>query len=60
LSFLIGLFIAITGFVPGVSKSNPERIFAICWSFIFGGGLGMTLLTFVAGFAHDIQETKEG
>jgi hypothetical protein len=60
LSFLIGLFIAITGFVPGVNKSNPERILAICWSFIFGGGLGMMLLTFVTGFAHDIQETKGG
>jgi hypothetical protein len=56
LSFVIGLFIAITGFVPGVSKSNPERILAICWFFIFGSGWGLMLLTFVAGFAHDIQE----
>jgi hypothetical protein len=54
LSFLIGLFIAITGFVPG--ESDTERILAICWSFIFLGGLGMFLLTFVAGFASDIQK----
>jgi len=53
LSFLIGLFIAITGFVPGVM--DDESILAICWSFVFGGGLGMYLLTFVAGFADDIQ-----
>jgi hypothetical protein len=53
ISVLIGLFIAITGYVPGVS--DDERILAICWSFVFGGGLGMFLLTFVAGFAHDIQ-----
>jgi hypothetical protein len=54
ISLLIGLFIAITGFVPGVSDSN--RILAVCWSFVFGGGLGMFLVTFVAGFAYDIQE----
>ena len=53
LSFLIGLFIAITGYVPGVS--DDERILAVCWSFVFGGGLGMFLLTFGAGFAYDIQ-----
>jgi hypothetical protein len=53
LSFLIGLFIAITGYVPG--ESDPERILSICWSFIFLGGLGTYLLTFVAGFADDIQ-----
>jgi len=54
LSFLAGLFIAITGFVPGVSDS--QRILAVCWSFVFGGGLGMFLLTFVAGFAYDIEK----
>jgi len=54
ISFLIGLFIAITGFVPG--ESDSDRILAICWSFIFLGGLGMFLLTFVSGFAHDIQK----
>lgn len=52
-SFLIGLFIAITGYVPGVSED--ERILVVCWSFVFGGGLGGYLLTFLAGFSHDIQ-----
>jgi hypothetical protein len=56
ISFLIGLFIAIFGYVPGVS--DPERIINICWAFIFGGGWGMFLVTFVAGFAHDIQAAK--
>jgi hypothetical protein len=54
LSFLIGLFIAITGYVP--SESDPERILSICWAFIFLGGLGMFLLTFAAGFAYDIEQ----
>ena len=54
LSFLVGLFIAITGYVPG--ESDPERILSICWSFIFLGGLGAYLLTFVAGFAHDLEQ----
>jgi hypothetical protein len=57
ISFLIGLFIAITGYIPGVS--DDERILAICWAFIFGGGLGMYLLTFVAGFASDILKKIE-
>lgn len=56
LSFLIGLFIAVTGYVPG--ENDPELILGICWSFIFGGGLGMYLLSFVAGFAHDIQAQR--
>jgi hypothetical protein len=55
---MIGLYIAITGHVPGMDTSDPERILSICWSFIFGGGWGMLLLTFVAGFAHDIQHEK--
>lgn len=54
LSFLIGLFIAITGYVPG--ESDPERILNICWAFIFLSGLGTYLLTFVAGFAYDIEQ----
>lgn len=57
LSFLVGLFIAITGYVPG--QSDPQVILNICWAFIFIGGLGVYLLTFVSGFAHDIeQQTK--
>jgi hypothetical protein len=57
ISFLIGIFIAITGYVPGVT--DDDQILAICWYFIFGGGLGMFLLTFVAGFANDIQSQIE-
>lgn len=52
LLFLIALEIAIVGFVPGVTDS--EQKLYICWSFL-GAGLGTFLLTFVAGFAHDIQ-----
>lgn len=53
ISLLIGLFIAITGYVPGVADN--ESILTVCWSFVFGGGCGMYLLTYVAGFADDIQ-----
>jgi hypothetical protein len=56
LSFLIGLFIAITGYVPG--QNDPKVIINICWAFIFIGGLGLYLFTFVSGFAADI--VREG
>jgi hypothetical protein len=52
LLFLIALEIAIWGFVPSVN--DPEQKLYICWS-LLGAGLGTYLLTFVAGFAHDIQ-----
>jgi hypothetical protein len=55
ISFVIGLLIAIFGYVPGMS--DPERIINICWAFIFGGGWAVFLFTFVAGFAHDIERT---
>lgn len=55
LSFLIGLFIAITGYVPGVT--DDESILAVCWALVFCGGLGLYLLSFVAGFAHDVEQT---
>lgn len=50
--FFIALEIAIVGFVPGVN--DPEQKLYICWS-ILGLALGTYLLTFVAGFADDIQ-----
>jgi hypothetical protein len=53
LSFVIGLLIAVFGYVPGMS--DPERIINVCWAFIFGGGWAVFLFTFVAGFAHDIE-----
>jgi hypothetical protein len=58
LSFLTGLFIAITGYFPG--QSDPEIIINICWAFIFIGGLGLYLLSFVSGFASDIQNNAQG
>lgn len=58
ISLLIGLFIAIFGYVPGVDAGNDDRIFTICWLFVFGGGWGVFLLTYVAGFAYDIQTTQ--
>lgn len=56
-SFVIGLAVAVFGYVPNVS--DPETVLNICWAFIFGGGLGMFLLAFVAGFAHDVQEVAD-
>ena len=53
-SFLIGLEIAIWGFVPGVH--DPERLLTICWAFVFGGGLGGLLVSIVAGFARDVDK----
>jgi hypothetical protein len=50
-SFLIGLVIAIWGFVPGID--DPEQILAICWAFVFGGGWGGLWVSLVAGFARD-------
>jgi hypothetical protein len=52
--FLFALEIAIFGFVPGLS--DPDLILNVCWSLLLAG-LGMLHLAFVAGFAHDIQET---
>ena len=55
-SMLIGLYIAITGHVPGVSANDPDLILAIDLAFVFGGGWGMFLISFVCGFAADILE----
>jgi hypothetical protein len=54
LSLLIGLFIAITGYVPGVR--DDESILAVCWAFVFGGGWGLYLLTYVSGFVYDARQ----
>jgi hypothetical protein len=50
------LEIAIFGFVPGVTDADQKLgiVFAS-----LGGGLGLLILTFVAGFAHDIQQQAE-
>ena len=52
LLILFTLEIAIFGFVPGIS--DPDLILTIMLSAL-GAGLVILLLTFVAGFAHDIE-----
>jgi hypothetical protein len=56
ISMLVGLYIAITGHIPGVSADNPDLILAIDLAVVFGGGWGMFLISFVCGFAADIEE----
>jgi hypothetical protein len=58
LSLLIGLFIAITGYVPGVT--DDESILMVCWAFVFGGGWCMYMLSFASGFAADIEAERPG
>ena len=55
ISMLIGLYIAITGHIPGFSIDDPDRILAIDLTFVLAGGLGMFLISFVSGFADDIE-----
>jgi hypothetical protein len=50
--FLVGLFIAITGIVPGVQ--DPEVIINICWSFL-GAFLILFLLSAFSAFSDDVQ-----
>jgi hypothetical protein len=50
--FLFALEIAVWGFIPGVS--DPDQRLYICWSFL-GIGLAAYFLTFISGFANDIQ-----
>jgi hypothetical protein len=57
LLFLIALEIAIAGFVPGIN--NPMQKQYICWS-LLGLALAAYLLSFIAGFAHDIQAKRMG
>jgi hypothetical protein len=52
LFFLSALEIAVFGFVPGVG--DPDVALAVCWSLLLAG-LTTLVLTFVAGFAHDIE-----
>ncbi len=58
LSLLFALAIAVFGYVPGVSASNPDLILALCWLFLFAA-LGLFLFSFVAGFAHDLQSRAQ-
>ena len=59
ISMLVGLYIAIAGNIPGVSVIDPDRILTIDLTIVFGGGLGMFLVSFVCGFADDIQRNWE-
>jgi hypothetical protein len=56
ISMLVGLYIAITGHIPGMSAADPDRILAIDLAIVFGGGLGMFLISLVCGFAADIED----
>ena len=51
-STIFFLVIAVTGFVPGVN--DPDTALTIMLASLVVG-LGILLLTFVAGFAHDIE-----
>jgi hypothetical protein len=55
LSMLLGLYIAISGNIPGKTTMDPDIILAIDLAIVFGGGLGMFLLSIVSGFAADIE-----
>jgi len=59
ISMLIGLFIAITGLIPGLNLDDPNRILAIDLTFVLGGGLGMFLVSFLSGFAYDIERREK-
>jgi hypothetical protein len=60
ISMLVGLYIAITGHIPGMNAATPDLILAIDLAIVFGGGLGMFLVSLVCGFAADIQQEKTG
>jgi hypothetical protein len=55
LLFSIALEIAIAGFVPGIN--NPMQKQYICWS-LLSVALVTYLLSFIAGFAYDIQAKR--
>jgi hypothetical protein len=52
LLFLAAIEVAVIGYVPGVSE--PARLLHICWGML-GGAVGLLLLTYVSGFAHDLE-----
>ena len=52
---LIALEISVFGFVPGIT--NPDTIFTIIWILLFSS-LFLINLSFVSGFAHDIERQK--
>jgi len=50
--FLAGLEVAVVGYVPGVS--GQTRILHVCWAILLAG-LALFLLSYVFGFAHDLE-----
>jgi hypothetical protein len=56
--FLFALEIAIFGIVPGLDSDHSELILYICWSFLLLDLLLVLPLTFISGFARDIQARK--
>jgi hypothetical protein len=50
--FIIGLEISVFGYVPNVS--DPEKIFSVCWSFLFAS-LFLINYSYIAGFAKDTE-----
>jgi hypothetical protein len=56
-AFLVALEIAIFGYVPGLGSGDAETALAICWSLLLGA-LILFIVTFISGFAYDIQAQK--
>jgi hypothetical protein len=52
-SSIIGLFIAITGYIPGISPAEADRILIIDLAIVFIGGWLMFLLSFLSAQADD-------
>jgi hypothetical protein len=52
LFFLAALEIAIVGYVPGVTER--VRILHVCWTLVLTG-IALFLVSFLLGFAHDLQ-----
>lgn len=55
ISSLIGLFVAITGYIPGISPSEADRILMIDLAFVFIGGWLMFLVSLLSAQASDAK-----
>jgi hypothetical protein len=59
ISMLVGLYMSVRGDFLGMRVEDPNQMLVIVLSLVFGGGLGMFLISFVSGFADDIQRSLE-